>query len=170
MPCGPDVSTKAFGNSLKKRIRPFVSSGPRLPQDPLDSHAACVSLSLSTMSISSGRQKPPNLKPEAHKTPGPPLRTPGSLDQPVGLSAPRPQRHQRRAPSVMRLIGEPPANCQASQFKKPHNSLKPLKRFRINMVPQREDGIDRSGSQASSRIADVHGTAFNMVNELETSS
>ena len=38
------------------------------------------------------------------------------------------------------------------------------------MVPQREDGIDRSGSQASSRIADVHGTAFNMVNELETSS
>ena len=59
MPCGPDVSTKAFGNSLKKRIRPFVSSGPRLPQDPLDSHAACVSLSLSTMSISSGRQKPP---------------------------------------------------------------------------------------------------------------
>jgi hypothetical protein len=51
MPCVPALPPKLLAILLKDvSDRCFYS--PRLPQSPLDPHAACVSLSLSTMSIS----------------------------------------------------------------------------------------------------------------------
>ena len=81
--------------------------------EPARTHAACVSLSLFTMSISNGTKKIPNLppQPQAQITPGPLLRTPGS---PNSLSAfGRKARHASAPrPSVMGLIWRCTPDCQ----------------------------------------------------------
>jgi hypothetical protein len=78
MPCGSSFNTevsppKLLGYSLKRRIRSLFLSGPRLPQDPPEQNAACVSLSLSTMSISSRSSSPPNLQTRGAETARTPL-------------------------------------------------------------------------------------------------
>jgi hypothetical protein len=122
-PCGPSFNTRRclhqsfLGYSLKRHSRPLFLQSQVTP-GPARTHAACVSLSLSTMSISRRGHKPSKTQTNRRKNlPDPPLRISSSPRQLVGFRHERPAAPQRRAPSVTRLIWPPVANCQATEIK-----------------------------------------------------
>ena len=83
--------------------------------EPARTHAACVSLSLFTMSISNGTTTIPNPPPQPHRRRN--LRIPfsGHPDvhaQPVGFRQKRPAAPQAPRPSVMGLIWRCTPDCQ----------------------------------------------------------
>ncbi len=99
MPCGLGLSTKAVW-LFSKTHSIVVSYRPQVTPGPARTHAACVSLSLFTMSISSGAKTP------------------------------EPKPNQRRKNSRIPLSGHPadmPA-CRTAAQKKPHriNAPQPL--------------------------------------------
>jgi hypothetical protein len=97
-PCVPAFPPKLFGYSLKRHIRPLFLQSQVTP-GPARTPAACVSLSLSTMSISSRGHNPPKHKPTGAKTSRIPLS--GYPADPASLSAfgtKGPQHHSAAPP------------------------------------------------------------------------
>ena len=97
---------------LLKDAKRSLFRWPQVTPGPARTRAACVSLSLFTMSISNGIVKTPTSSPKRKKPRIPLSGHPDTHAQPVGFRQKRTAAPQAPRPSVMGLIWRAPVNCQ----------------------------------------------------------
>ena len=120
------VSAKAFGYSLKRRIRSLFLSGLRLPRDPPE-HAPPASLFLSQRCQSAARTPSPHPKPGGAENPGSPSQDTRTATPNLSAFGTKARRAQAPRPSVTRLIWRPSPDCQHRKTKNLQENDKCLK-------------------------------------------